>query len=291
MALSEEALARLEGEARQVIGRYPRPRSALLPLLHLVQSEEGWVSPQGVELCARWLGLTTAEVVAVSTFYSMYRRQPGGEYQVGVCTNTLCGVLGGDAILERLEEHLGVHHGETTPDGTITLEHLECNAACDYAPVVMVNWEFFDNQTPSTATALVDALRAGTPPAPTRGATRLCSFRQVERVLAGFDDGLAAEGTGAGEPTLAGLRLARQRGWGAPQPARAGRGGPGGPADGASRTGTGYGVAGGPSGDDAPAHTAASDPANTAPAGAAAENEGASTRGSTQQGKPTEGKQ
>jgi len=261
MALSEEALARLHGDARQILARYPQPRSALLPLLHLVQSEEGWVSPEGVELCAGWLGLTPAEVVAVSTFYSMYRRKPGGAYQVGVCTNTLCGVLGGDAILERLEEHLGVEHGETTPDGSITLEHLECNAACDYAPVVMVNWEFFDNQTPSSATDLVDALRAGQPPAPSRGATRLCSFREIERVLAGFDDGLAAEGTGAGEPSLAGLRLARQRGWSAPAgPSRGRANGDG------SAPGTGYGPEGGPSGDDAPAHTAVSDPANPTPA-------------------------
>ena len=85
----------------------------------------------------------------MATFYSMYRRTPTGEYLVGVCTNTLCAIMGGDAILEVLENHLGVHAGQTTADGRITLEHIECNAACDYAPVVMVNWEFFDNQTPS----------------------------------------------------------------------------------------------------------------------------------------------
>ncbi|RZS79017.1 NADH dehydrogenase subunit E [Motilibacter rhizosphaerae] len=271
MALTEEALQRLEIDAKEVIARYPRSRSALLPLLHLVQSEEGWVSPEGVELCARWLDLTTAEVTAVSTFYSMYRRRPGGDYQVGVCTNSLCGVLGGDAILERLEEHLGVHHGDTTPDGTVTLEHLECNAACDYAPVVMVNWEFFDNQTPASATDLVDRIRAGDPPAPTRGAERLCTFREVERLLAGFEDGLADTGTGAGPATLVGLELARQRGWSAPRPDRDEAQ----TADAAGESGTdsGYGNQGGPSGDDAPLPTASSDPANPTPTGSAQQEE------------------
>ena len=264
MALSEDALARLEIDAKVVIGRYPRPRSALLPLLHLVQSEEGWVSPEGVELCARWLGLTTAEVTAVSTFYTMYRRKPGGDYSVGVCTNTLCAVMGGDAILQRLEEHLGVHHGDTTDDGTVTLEHIECNAACDYAPVVMVNWEFYDNQTPSTATDLVDAIRAGNPPAPTRGVEKLCTFTQTERLLAGFEDGLADTGTGAGVATLAGLTLAKQRGWAAPRPDFDTHSSSA--AEPAAGVATGYGRAGGPSGDDAGLKTASSDQANTTPA-------------------------
>ncbi|GAA3089427.1 hypothetical protein GCM10020254_37950 [Streptomyces goshikiensis] len=144
-----EVRARLEADAREVIARYPDSRSALLPLLHLTQSEEGYVSRTGIRFCAEVLGLTTAEVTAVATFYTMYRRGPSGDYQVGVCTNTLCAVMGGDAIFEELKEHLGVGNNETTPDGKVTLEHIECNAACDYAPVVMVNWEFFDNQTPS----------------------------------------------------------------------------------------------------------------------------------------------
>ena len=139
----------------------PRRRSALLPLLHLVQAEDGYLTPAGIAFCAAQLDLSPAEVTAVATFYSMYRRTPTGDYLVGVCTNTLCAVMGGDAILEVLEEHLGVHAGQTTADGKVTLEHVECNAACDYAPVVMVNWEFFDNQTPSSARELVDELRDG----------------------------------------------------------------------------------------------------------------------------------
>ncbi|MCQ6555108.1 NADH-quinone oxidoreductase subunit NuoE [Streptomyces sp. C10-9-1] len=203
--------ARLEADAREVIARYPGSRSALLPLLHLVQSEEGYVSRTGMGFCAELLDLTTAEVTAVATFYSMYRRKESGDYQVGVCTNTLCAVMGGDAIFEELKEHLGVGNGETTEDGAVTLEHIECNAACDFAPVVMVNWEFFDNQTPDSARRLVDDLRAGRPVTPTRGAT-LCSFKETSRILAGFPDerpGAVEAGGGAGPASLVGLRLAR----------------------------------------------------------------------------------
>ena len=203
-------------EMRAIIARYPKPRSALLPMLHLAQSVEGYVSPAGIAMCAEELDLTKAEVGAVATFYTMYRRRPAGDYHVGVCTNTLCAVLGGDAILDGLKEHLGIGHNETTEDGTLSLEHVECNAACDYAPVVMVNWEFYDNQTPSSARELVDALRAGNPPAPTRGPSSLCTFKQASRVLAGFPDGRANEGVQAGPPTLAGLELAKARGDKAP---------------------------------------------------------------------------
>ncbi|MFI9077618.1 NADH-quinone oxidoreductase subunit NuoE [Streptomyces sioyaensis] len=203
--------ARLEADAKEVIARYPGARSALLPLLHLVQAEEGHVTRTGIRFCAELLDLTTAEVTAVSTFYSMYRRKASGDYQVGVCTNTLCAVMGGDAIFEDLKEYLGVGNGETTEDGAVTLEHIECNAACDFAPVVMVNWEFFDNQTPQSARELVDDLRAGRTVEPTRGAP-LCTFRQTARMLAGFPDERpgAVQATGsAGPASLIGLRLAK----------------------------------------------------------------------------------
>ncbi|MEV0684931.1 NADH-quinone oxidoreductase subunit NuoE [Nocardia sp. NPDC050378] len=199
---------RLELDAKDIITRYPHPRSALLPLLHLVQAEDGYVTGTGIDFCAEQLGLTGAEVTAVATFYSMYRRTPTGDYHVGVCTNTLCAVLGGDAIYEALQQHLGIGHGQTTPDGAVTLEHIECNAACDYAPVMMVNWEFFDNQTPESAIEITDALRAGHQVRPSRGAP-LCTFRETARILAGFPDERPGvlDGT-PGEPTLAGLRIA-----------------------------------------------------------------------------------
>src|SRR4051812_4778858 len=107
--------------ATQIIARYPegRSRSALLPLLHLVQSEQGYVTPAGVAFCAEVLGITKAEVGAVATFYTMYKRKPTGDWLVSVCTNTMCGVLGGNAAYEALESFLGVGHDETTADGKI----------------------------------------------------------------------------------------------------------------------------------------------------------------------------
>jgi NADH-quinone oxidoreductase subunit E len=213
MALSDEARARLAPRAAEIIGRYPKSRSALLPLLHLVQSEEGYVSQDGIEFCAGLLGLTEADVTGVVSFYTMYKRRPVGEYHVGVCTTALCAVMGGDAILADLEEHLGVGNDETTADGKVTVEHIECNAACDYAPVMMVNWEFFDNMTPQSARDLVDGLRSGADVKPTRGAPRLCTWKQASKILAGFPDDQAAGGHTAGVPTLAGLRIAREQGW------------------------------------------------------------------------------
>ncbi len=221
MAFSDEVRDRLDPRAREIIARYPRPRSALLPLLHLVQAEEGYVSDDGIGYCAGLLGLSEADVTAVVSFYTMYKRRPVGEYHVGVCTNTLCAIMGGDQILAGLREHLGIGDGEPTADGKVSLEHLECNAACDFAPVMMVNWEFFDNMTLDSARKLVDDLRAGEPVAPSRGPERLCTWRQAAAVLAGFPDGQAGQGPQAGEATLAGLRVAREQGWQVPVPAAA----------------------------------------------------------------------
>ncbi len=162
------------------------------------------------------LGLAESEVASVVSFYTMYKRHPVGEYHVGVCTNTLCAILGGDEILASLREQLGVGDDEATPDGKVSLEHVECNAACDFAPVVMVNWEFFDNMTPDRARALVDELRSGADLPPGRRPRRLCSWREASRILAGFPDGQAGDGPQAAGPSLAGLRLARARGWTAP---------------------------------------------------------------------------
>ena len=187
MSLDDKTRAELQ----EIAGRYPQARSALLPMLHLVQSIEGSVTAEGIDMCADLLGLSHADVSGVATFYTMYKRRPMGEHHVGVCTNTLCAVMGGDAIFERL------------------------NAACDFAPVMTVNWEFFDNQTPQSAVELVDALRAGDTVRATRGAT-ITSWREAERVLAGFEDGLVDEGPAAAGPSLIGLEIARDRGWEAP---------------------------------------------------------------------------
>ena len=204
-------------ELRQIAARYPQPRSALLPMLHLVQSVEGRVTPVGIEACAQILNISTADVSGVATFYTMYKRRPNGRYAVGVCTTALCAVVGGDEVYSALQQHLGIGGDETTDDGAITLEHVECNAACDYAPVMMVNWEFFDNMTPAKAVDVVDRLRAGEEVTATRGA-RVCSWREAERVLAGFPDGRADEGPSAGPASLLGLKIAAERGWSAPPP-------------------------------------------------------------------------
>ena len=192
-----------------IVARYPRKRSAIMPLLHYVQSVAGYVTNSGIENIAEILEIATAEVSAVATFYTQYKRNPIGEYHVGVCTNTLCAVMGGDAIFSALKDHLGIENDGVTADGKVSLEHIECNAACDYAPVVMANWEFYDNQTVESAKALVDGARAGNPPAPTRGPNRLVTYKQASAVLAGLDDGLAGEGVQAGSPTLLGLKIAR----------------------------------------------------------------------------------
>lgn len=174
-------------QAREIISRYPQPRSALLPMLHLVQAAEGYVGPDGVALCAEELGLTLAEVGAVATFYTMYKRRPVGEWLVSVCTNLSCSLLGGEEVYARVCRELGVGHDETTPDGTFTVEHAECLAACDYAPVLTVNYEFFDHVTPDSAAGLLAALRAGERPSPSRGEP-LRPFREVSGELAGFVD-------------------------------------------------------------------------------------------------------
>ncbi len=159
--------------AAEIIARYPESRSALLPLLHLVQSVEGFVSQPGIEFCAGQLGLTSAEVSAVATFYTMYKRHPCGQHLISVCTNALCAVLGGDAIFRTLSDHLGVGHEETAGEpgtvGSITLETAECLAACDHGPVLQVNYEYYDNQSPDSALDLVSALQAGRKPHPTQG--------------------------------------------------------------------------------------------------------------------------
>ena len=206
MAFTTEELSTMDS----IIKRYPRSRSAIMPLLHFVQSRAGYVTNEGIEKIAELLSIETAEVSAVATFYTQYKRKPVGEYHVGVCTNTLCAVMGGDAIFASLKEHLGIENDGVTADGKVSLEHIECNAACDYAPVVMANWEFYDNQSVESAKSLVDGARAGNPPAPTRGPNKLVTWKEASAVLAGLNDGRAHEGVQAGEPTLLGLKLSKE---------------------------------------------------------------------------------
>lgn len=205
MAFTTEQISIMDS----IIARYPRKRSSIMPLLHYVQSIDGYVTNEGIELIGQKLDLATAEVTAVSTFYTQYKSKPVGEYHVGICTNTLCAVMGGDVIFDAVKDHLGIENDGVTSDGKVSVEHIECNAACDYAPVVMVNWEFYDNQTVQSVKDLVDGARSGNPPAPTRGPNKLRTWKQNSAVLAGISDGLANEGVQAGEPTLLGLKKAK----------------------------------------------------------------------------------
>lgn len=211
----------IRAKAAEIIDRYPFTRSAVMPLLHLVQSVEGFVSKNGIAFVAGLLGIEESEVSGVATFYNMYKREPVGEHIVSVCTNTMCAMLGGDAIYRALRDELGVDHeqtaGEPGTPGSVTLEHVECLACCDHGPVLTVNYEIFDNQTAESAVELVRALRRGERPQPTRGAA-LTDFKTAELQLAGFMDTLDADidAPSASPESLAGVRLAADQGWTAP---------------------------------------------------------------------------
>lgn len=211
MAISEATVAQL----RELATKYPRSRSAVMPMLHLVQSEEDEVTAEGIAVCAEVLGLTAAEVTAVASFYTMYKRRPVGRHHIGVCTNTLCGLLGGDAVYQALSDRLGVGHNEPTPDGQFWLERIECQAACTHAPVMTVDWEFMDDVTPTSAVDVIDRLASGQPVESTRGPV-IRDFAATERTLALMDDGLADAGNCVDDKMLAGLRLAKERGFAAP---------------------------------------------------------------------------
>lgn len=211
MAISEATREQMQ----QLAARYPQPRSALLPMLHLVQSVEGEVTTDGIEACADVLSITPAEVKAVSTFYTMYKRKPVGKHHIGVCINTLCGLLGGDAVYDALSERLGVGHDQPTTDGEFWLERIECQAACTHAPVMTVDWEFMDDVTPTSAVDIVDRLARGEKVASTRGPV-IRDFRATEHTLAFPLDGLADEGNPVDAKMLAGLTVAKERGMSAP---------------------------------------------------------------------------
>ncbi len=177
--------AELRQKAEQLVARYPVGRSALLPLLHLVQAQDGYVTDDGIVECAELLGLSRAEVGAVATFYTMYKRVPLGEHLISVCTNFSCKVRGAQQVYDRLSEKLGVGHNETTADGKLTLEHAECLGNCEGAPVVTVDYFNYECLSPDDAEALVDAVVAGDPPPPTRGLVPP-GIRPIEYRLSGL---------------------------------------------------------------------------------------------------------
>jgi NADH-quinone oxidoreductase subunit E len=180
--LSEEAL----GLAERIAGRYPVKRSALVPLLYLVQSEVGWVPRQGMREVAEILGITTAEVEAVATFYTMLKLHRCGKYVLSVCTNPSCALLGGRALYDAARETLGEGCERITEDGLFTLEEEECLAACDKAPVLAVNYVFYDKMTPEALEGLVQRVRRSEPlPEASRGGVP-GELKDVSRTLAGL---------------------------------------------------------------------------------------------------------
>jgi NADH-quinone oxidoreductase subunit E len=147
--------------AKEIIGRYPLPKSALIPLLHLAQEQDGHITDEAMEHIAELVGVTPAEVIGTCSFYEMFKREPVGTYLVNVCTNISCMLLGGEELLHHLEERLGIKPGSTTPDGVFTLEDVECIAACTEAPCLTVNYRYFHQITHDEADRLLDDLRAG----------------------------------------------------------------------------------------------------------------------------------
>src|SRR6188768_1094077 len=158
-------MARLNAQnveiAREIIARYPRTRSALIPLLHVAQEQDGWVTDEAMEHIAELLHLTPAEVLGTCSFYEMFKREPVGRYLVNVCTNISCQIMGGEELLHHAEHTLGIKAGSTTADGAFTLEDVECIAACTEAPCLQVNYRYFYKVTPDDADALIDDLRHG----------------------------------------------------------------------------------------------------------------------------------
>jgi NADH-quinone oxidoreductase subunit E len=177
-------------EARAIIARYPkdRERSAIMPLLYLGQSVDGMVSREVLRETAGLLGITTAEVEAVASFYSMYRLRPTGTHVVNVCTNLACKLRGAEEVFEAAHRAAGMAHGqEISGDGLITLHEEECLGVCDVAPAVQLNLANHDRVTPKRMEELVLALRAGEMPEPARGPA-FASFRDACRVLAGLQE-------------------------------------------------------------------------------------------------------
>jgi NADH-quinone oxidoreductase subunit E len=168
-------MARLNAQnvelAREIIARYPRSRSALIPLLHVAQEQDGWVTEEAMEHIAELLSLTPAEVLGTCSFYEMFKREPVGKYVVNVCAGISCMLMGSDELLHHAEQTLGIRAGATTDDGLITLNEVECIAACDGAPCLAVNYRYVTDVSHAGFDELVSELRAGTADFPPHGTT------------------------------------------------------------------------------------------------------------------------
>ncbi|HEX8100324.1 MAG TPA: NAD(P)H-dependent oxidoreductase subunit E, partial [Actinomycetota bacterium] len=185
--------------AERIVAKYPTRRSAILPLLYLVQSEAGWVPRQGMREVADIIGITTAEVEAVATFYTMLKLHPAGKYVVSICTNPSCGLLGGRRLMERATELLGEAAHGVTEDGMFTLEEEECMAACDKAPVLAVNYLFYDKVSEQQLEQMIESIRAGQVPEASRGGVP-GELKEVSMALAGIGALRERSEDGEGKP-------------------------------------------------------------------------------------------
>ena len=170
-----------ERTASDILARYPKPKSAVIPLLHLAQEQEGWVTPAAMAEIAELTGTTAAEVLGTGSFYEMFKFHPVGTYMVNVCTNVSCQLLGGEELLHHVESTLGVKAGGTTDDGMFTVEDVECVAACTEAPCFTVNYRYFHRADAEIFDEVVADIRAGRSP--------------IERGVAGDAGELPAHGT------------------------------------------------------------------------------------------------
>jgi NADH-quinone oxidoreductase subunit E len=147
--------------AREIITRYPKARSAMIPLLHLAQQQDGYVTNEAMIHIGELVDATAAEVLGTATFYEMFKFEPVGKYLINICDTMSCALMGADELMHHAEHKLGIKAGGTTADGLITLAHAECQAACTEAPTLQVNYRFRYRVTNESFDALVDDLRAG----------------------------------------------------------------------------------------------------------------------------------
>ena len=190
-------MARLTEEnvrlAREIIGRYPKARSATIPLLHLAQEQDGYVTNEAMSHIGELVGASSAEVFGTASFYEMFKFEPVGKYLINICGTMSCALLGAEELMHHAEERLGIKMGSTTADGKITLERAECQAACTEAPCLQVNYRYRYRVTPDELDTLIDDLSAG----------NLASEIPAHGVVASVRQHIPAErGVGAVAPEL-----------------------------------------------------------------------------------------
>jgi NADH-quinone oxidoreductase subunit E len=183
--------------AREIIGRYPKPRSATIPLLHLAQEQDGYITNEAMAHIGELVGATSAEVYGTASFYEMFKFEPVGKYLINICGTMSCALMGAEELMHHAEERLGIHMGGTTPDGMFTLERAECQAACTEAPCLQVNYRYRFRVTSQNFDDLVNQLSSGqlTDEIPQHGTLAVTRQRiPADRGVGAVDPELVTEG-------------------------------------------------------------------------------------------------